>query len=156
MTSPTTGARGVRGELDTKMDHVLVLVGDSQRARVVRPGAADTLDVLWEAYATTPDVRPLDQAPDITRNSKDADAPRRAENNAQFAHDVSDGVRVLTNERPGLRLVVIAPPSFADALKADLGPAWPSRSCDVIHRDETKLDDAALRFFIKTTLDAHP
>lgn len=136
--------------------NVLVLVGDAQRARVVQPTVGDTLDVVWEAYAATPDVRSLDQAPDIDRDSNDATPTVRAETNAQFAHDVSEHVRVLACERPGLRLVVIAPPSFAKALKAELGTSWPTRSGDVIARDETKLDDATLQSVIKTTLEAHP
>lgn len=136
--------------------NVLVLVGDAERARVVKPGTGDTLDVVWEAFAATPDVRSLDQAPAITRNSTDATPTVRAESNAQFAHDVSEHVRELAGERPGMRLVVIAPPSFATALKAELGNAWPTRSGDVVTRDETKLDDEALRSFIKATLDAHP
>ncbi len=140
----------------TNSGNVLVLVGDAERARVVRPSAGDTLDVVWEAYAATPDVRSLAQAPDITRNSPDATGAAGAETNAQFAHDVSEHVRTLASERPGLRLMVIAPPSFANALKAELGDSWPSRFGDVIDRDETRLDDEALRSVIKATLDAHP
>jgi hypothetical protein len=136
------------------VDKVFVLVGDAQRARLVRPGRVETLELVWEVYAATPDVRALDQAPDMNRNSPDATPAPGAETNAQFAHDVSDRVRILADAQPGMRLVVIAPSSFANALKADLGDVWPSRVGDVIHRDETKLDDEVLRAVITTRLNA--
>jgi hypothetical protein len=129
---------------------VLVLVGDAQRARVMRPKGGDTLDLLWEAYATTPDVRSLGQAPDMNRNSPDATPSSRSpiESNAQFAREVSSQVRILASAYPGMRLVVIAPSSFANELKANLGSIWPSRLTDVVHRDETRLDDEVLRSVI--------
>ncbi len=131
---------------------VLVLVGDAQRARVMRPKGADTLDLLWEAYATTPDVRSLGQAPDMNRNSPDATPSSPIESNAHFAREVSNQVRILASAYPGMRLVVIAPSSFANELKANLGSIWPSRLADVVHRDETRLDDEVLRSVIAARL----
>jgi hypothetical protein len=139
---------------DTNERDVFFLVGDANRARVVRPGAGDSLEVLWEAFSATPDVRSLGQAPDIDRKSNDATPPARPETSAQFAHEVSDRVRLLAGQRPGLRLVVVAPPTFARELEADLGSAWPTRAGDVIARDETRLDDTALRTLIQVRLHA--
>lgn len=133
---------------------VFFLVGDAKRARVVKPGVGETLEVVWEAFSTTPDVRSLLQSPDIDRKSNDATAPVPAETSAKFAHEVSDRVRLLAGQRPGLRLVVVAPPAFARELEADLGSAWPTRAGDVIARDETRLDDVALRTLIRVRLDA--
>ena len=99
-------------------------------------------------------MRSLDQAPDITRNSSDATSPVRAESTAEFARDVAARVLGFTASTPDSRLMVIAPSSFANALRAELGAAWPSARGDVIERDETRLDDAALRNVIETTLKA--
>jgi len=132
--------------------HVLVLVGDAQRARVMRPTGADTLELVWEAYATTTDVRSLGQVPDMNRNSPDATPSSLAESNAHFAREVSNQVRSLVSAYPGMRLIVITPSSFANELKANLGKIWPSRPGDVVHRDETRLDDDILRSVIMARL----
>jgi Protein required for attachment to host cells len=137
-------------------DNVLVLVGDAQQARVVRRADADNVDVLWEGYAPTRDVRGLNQAPDINRNSDDATGLVDGNTNTHFAHEASRQLRLVADARPAQRLVVIAPRSFADALEAELGNAWPSHVGDVVYRDETKLDDQALRHLIDATVGARP
>lgn len=147
MTAPTTATYPSKA-----LGNILVLVGDAQRARMLRPGADDALDVVWEAYAATPDVRSIDQAPDITRNSQDATPRVPAENVTQFAHEVADLVRRDTGERPDRRLIVIAPQRFALALKIELGQSWPSRTGDVIHRDETRLDERGVTSVIRAKL----
>lgn len=149
VTSPPVSMGDTAGK---HTEHVFALVGDAQQARVVRSSGVDGLELIWETYAATHDIRALDQAPDMNRNSPDARLTRGAEGNAQFAHDVSDRVRILADAHPGMRLVVIAPSSFAKALEADLGDVWPSRPGDVIYRDETKLDDEVLRSVIRARL----
>lgn len=129
---------------------VLVLIGDAQRARLMRPARGDALNLVWAEYAATRDVHDLGQAPDMSRNSEDFPHPVRADDRneddeAQFARAVAQHVRDILQERAGQRLVVIAPRSFAAALEAPLGDAWPSRRGDVVYRDETQLEGEALR-----------
>ncbi len=134
---------------------ILVVVADAQRARILR-GAGGVLFTTAEAYAATPDVRSLDQAPDISRNSVDATPRVPAEDYTHFSRDVANLVREGIDERPGQRLIVIAPALFALSLKIELGKLWPVRAGDVIHRDQTALDENGLTSVIQALLAAHP
>jgi len=144
------------GVASSRAGDVLVLIGDAQRVRVLRPAPGDALDVVWEVYAATRDVHALGQAPDMSRNSKDS-PPKPGvdallDDEAEFVRTVAQHARDLLQGRAGQRLVVIAPRSFADALEAPLGNAWPSRRGDVIYRDETKLEGEALRRVVDSTV----
>ena len=136
--------------------NVLVLVGDAQSARIVRPGLGSNIDVVWEGFARTPKVSALNQAPDFSRNSEGATRTARGDERSHFAHKVAGQIRSFVDGHLGPRLLVITPESFAQALRAELGAVWPSRKGDVIYRDETKIDDEALHHVIKTTLEARP
>jgi hypothetical protein len=138
------------------LDDILVIAGDDQRARLVRLGAGAAFDVVWEGYAASGDVHALGQSPDIARRSADATPTFPGESRVQFAGVVADQVHRLVDERPSLRLIVIAPPSFASALRASLGSLWPSLPGEVIRRDETRLDDARLGAFVRAMLAAQP
>jgi hypothetical protein len=124
---------------DTRVDHdILVIIGDDQRARFVRPGAGCPFEIVWEGYAAS------------------ATPAHLSEGRRQFANDVAEHVGRFVRERPSLRLIVIAPPSFASALRASLGDMWPSLPGEVVRRDETGLEDARLLAFVETMLRAHP
>jgi hypothetical protein len=135
---------------------VLVVFADAQRARIVRPGRGEALDVVWEGYAATPDVRGLNQAPDMNPNSQDAAPRAHGDGGAQLVRDISDEVRAVLNGRPGQRLIVVAPRAFADALEAEAGNAWSLRKGDIVYRDETELDDKGVSHVIKEHMNAHP
>jgi hypothetical protein len=149
------------GDATGRAGEVLVLVGDAQHARLVRasPGGG-ALEIVWETFAPTRDMHALGQTPDVSRKSGDSPhstrAVRQVDWAAEFARDVAEQVGGILHERAGQRLVVIAPRSFADALEAALGGAWPSRRGDVVYRDEIRLDDEALRRVIDATLGRKP
>jgi protein required for attachment to host cells len=138
-------------------DDILVIAADDQRARLVRRrGASKALEVIWEGYAASREVRGLGQEPDIARSSTDATPNFPGEGRMQFAGDIAERVGRLVEETPSLRLLVIAPPSFDRALQHALGGMWPSLPERVIGRDETSLDDDGLLAFIRATLEGHP
>jgi hypothetical protein len=153
----TTSLRDVnQRQQRASVGDVLVIAADDQRARLVRPGASKALEVIWEGYAASRSVRDLGQAPDMSRSSADATPTFPGESRMQFAGDITERVARLVAETPRLRIIVIAPPSFALALQHALGSLGSSLPDQVIGRDETGLDDTRLLAFIRATLDAHP
>ena len=156
MTTSSHALEPTQQATSSGAEDIIVIAGDDQRARLVRLGPGAAFDVVWEGYAASGDVHALGQSPDIARRSPDATPAFPGESGAQFAGDVAGQVRRLVDERPGRRLIVIAPPSFASALHTSLGGLWPSLPGEVILRDECRLDDAQLDAFVEATLAAHP